>query len=93
MSKPTRRRHLWKRVKKFMRKQQGGYLIIDDTVLCKDKDSWKTEMAAKFWSSSEKRSLYGQSVVLLVWTDGRTRVVLDVRLYVRGEKKRNMTLL
>lgn len=80
-------RHLWKRVKKFMRKQHGGYLIIDDTVIGKDKDSWKTEMAAKFWSSSEKRYLYGQSVVLLIWTDGRTRVLLEIRFYVRGGNK------
>ena len=86
-------RHLWKRAKTFLRKQQGGYLIINDTVIGKDKDSWKTEMAVKFWSSSEKRYLYGQSVVLLIWTDGRTRVVLDIRFYVRGEKNENMTLL
>ena len=68
-------RQLWKRVKKFVLKQHGGYLIIDDTVIGKDDGSWKTEMTAKLWSASEKRYLYGQSVVLLVWTDGRTRIL------------------
>lgn len=58
-----------------MKKHPDGYLILDDTVVGKDKDSWKTEMAAMFWSSSSKRYLYGQSVVLLIWTDGETRVL------------------
>ena len=29
-------RQLWKRVKKFFKNKQGGYLIIDDTVIGKD---------------------------------------------------------
>lgn len=52
-------RQLWKRVKKFFKNTQGGYLIIDDTVIGKDDGSWKTEMTSKLWSSSEKRYLYG----------------------------------
>jgi putative transposase len=77
-------RQLWKRVKKFINAHPGGYLVIDDTVIGKATGSWKTEMTARLWSSSEKRYLYGQSVVVLLWTDGRTRVLLDIRFYVRG---------
>lgn len=85
-------RQLWKQIRKFMRTHLGGYLIIDDTVIGKDKGSWKTEMTAKLWSASEKRYLYGQSVVLLVWTDGKTRLLLDIRFWVRGSGKTKLDL-
>ncbi len=39
-------RQLWKRVKKSLKNKQGGYLIIDDTVIGKDDGSWKTEMTS-----------------------------------------------
>jgi hypothetical protein len=85
-------RHLWKRVKKFFKNRKGGYLIIDDTVIGKDDSAWKTEMTSKLWSSAEKRYLYGQSVVLLVWTDGKTRILLDVRFKVKGSQKTKFDL-
>jgi putative transposase len=85
-------RQLWKRVKKFFKYRMGGYLIIDDTVICKDDSAWKTEMTSKLWSSAEKRYLYGQSVVLLIWTDGKTRILLDVRFKVKGSTKTKFDL-
>lgn len=83
---------LWKRVKQFFKNHRGGYLIIDDTVIGKDDGSWKTEMTSKLWSASEKRYLYGQSVVLLLWTDGRTRLLLDVRCKTKGSAKTKLDL-
>lgn len=85
-------RQLWKRVKKFFKNLKGGYLIIDDTVIGKEDSAWKTEMTSKLWSSAEKRYLYGQSVVLLVWTDGKTRILLDVRFKVKGSVKTKFDL-
>jgi len=85
-------RRLWKRVRTFLKNHPGGYLIVDDTVIGKETTSWKTEMTAKLWSASEKRYLYGQSVVLLLWTDGRTRLLLDVRFWVKGSKSTKLDL-
>lgn len=83
-------RRLWKRAKKHIK--SGGYLIIDDTVINKEASSWKTEMTATLWSASEKRYLYGHNVVVLLWTDGKTRVLLDVQFWVRGGKKTKLDL-
>lgn len=85
-------RQLWRQVKNFMKHQIDGCLIIDDTVLGKEKSSWKTEMTSKLWSSAEKRYLYGQSVILLLWTDGHTRVLLDVRFRIRGKSQNKLDL-
>lgn len=85
-------KELWKPVKHFFKERCGGYLIFDDTVIGKDEQSWKTEMTSKLWSASEKRYLYGQSVVLLLWTDGQTRILLDVRFKVRGNAKTKLDL-
>ncbi len=85
-------RQLWKQVKKFFKNRKDGYLIIDDTVIGKDDSAWKTEMTSKLWSSAEKRYLYRQSVVLLIWTDGETRILLDVRFKVKGSAKTKFDL-
>jgi len=65
---------------------------FDDTVIGKDDSAWKTEMTSQLWSSAEKRYLYGQSVVLLIWTDGKTRILLDVRFKVKGSAKTKFDL-
>jgi hypothetical protein len=58
-------------------------LIIDDTVIPKP---FATAMEGLAWvfSSQERRPVYGFSLVLLVWTDGRLRVPLGVRLWHKG---------
>lgn len=61
--------------KEVFQNRKGGYLIVDDTVIGKDNSAWKTEMISKRWSSAEKRYLYGQSVILLIWTDDETRIL------------------
>jgi hypothetical protein len=62
---------------------ERGFLIIDDTVSPKP---FATAMEGLAWvfSSQERRPVYGFSLVLLVWTDGRLRVPLGVRLWHQG---------
>src|SRR5215831_6340854 len=62
---------------------ERGYLILDDTVIPKP---FATAMEGLAWvfSSQERRPVYGFSLVLLVWTDGKLRVPLGVRLWHKG---------
>jgi hypothetical protein len=61
----------------------GGDLILDDTVIPKPLASAMAGLAWGF-SSQERRPVYGFSRVLLVWTDGRLRIPLGLRLWRRG---------
>jgi putative transposase len=60
-----------------------GYLIIDDTVVPKP---FATAMEGLAWvfSSQERKPVYGFSLVLLIWTDGRVRIPLGLRLWHKG---------
>jgi hypothetical protein len=63
--------------------QQRGDLILDDRVIPKPFASAMEGLAWVF-SSQERRPVYGFSLVLLVWTDGRLRIPLGLRLWRRG---------
>jgi hypothetical protein len=60
-----------------------GYLIVDDTVVPKP---FATAMEGLAWvfSSQERKPVYGFSLVLLIWTDGRVRIPLGLRLWHKG---------
>lgn len=62
--------------------REGGYLIIDDTAWAR----WAqhSEAVSWVWSSTHRRVLRGHQAVLLIWTDGRVRVPLGVRLWKKG---------
>jgi hypothetical protein len=62
---------------------QRGYLILDDTVLPKP---FATAIEGLAWvfSTQERRPVYGFSLVLLVWTDGKLRIPLGMRLWHKG---------
>jgi putative transposase len=62
---------------------ERGYLIIDDTVVPKP---FATAMEGLAWvfSSQQGKPVYGFSVVLLIWTDGRVRIPLGIRLWHKG---------
>lgn len=60
-----------------------GRLIIDDTVIAKP-FSHQLDLLGRYWSSSDKRYLTGISCVLLIWTDGHTRVPIGIRFYRKG---------
>ena len=60
----------------------GGYLVIDDT-------SWKrftrvADAVSWVWSSSMGEPVWGMQVVLLLWTDGKWKVPLGIRLWRKG---------
>jgi hypothetical protein len=57
----------------------GGCLIVDDTVVEKAYPR-RVEAAAWVWSNKQQRLVFGVSVVLLGWTDGRIRIPLAFRL-------------
>jgi putative transposase len=60
----------------------GGHLVIDDTAWAR----WAvhSEAVSWVWSSTHARVLRGHQVVLLLWTDGRVRVPLGIRLWKKG---------
>ena len=62
--------------------REGGYLVIDDTAWAR----WAvhSEAVSWVWSSTHGRVLRGHQVVLLIWTDGRVRVPLGMRLWKKG---------
>lgn len=62
--------------------QKGGYLILDDTTWVR----WAkhSEAVSWVWSSTHARTVRGMQVVLLIWTDGRVKVPLGIRLWRKG---------
>lgn len=62
--------------------REGGYLIIDDTTWVRF--AMKSEAVSWVWSSTHARTVRGMQVVLLIWTDGRVKVPLGIRLWKKG---------
>ena len=61
---------------------RGGYLVIDDT-------SWErftrvAEAVSWVWSSSVGKPVWGMQVVLLLWTDGKWKVPVGIRIWRKG---------
>lgn len=63
-----------------------GYLILDDTTW----QRWtkKAEAVSFVWDSSVGKVVFGMSVVLLVWTDGKWKVPLGIRVWQKGGKSK-----
>jgi hypothetical protein len=61
----------------------GGYLIIDDMVVEK-LYAQRLGEAAWVWSSKPHKVVFGVSVVLLVWTDGQSRIPVAFRVWHKG---------
>jgi DDE superfamily endonuclease len=64
-------------------KGERGYLILDDTVIPKP-CARAIEGVAWVYSSQAGRAVSGLSLLLLIWTDGRSRVPLGLRLWRKG---------
>jgi hypothetical protein len=62
---------------------EGGYLILDDTVIPKP-FATAIESLAWVYSSQERKPMYGFSLVLLIWTNGTLRIPLGLRLWRKG---------
>jgi hypothetical protein len=71
--------------------KKGGKIIIDDTVLAKP-FSKELGLLAWLWSSSDQKFLYGIGLVLVIWTDGKTRFPIGFRLWKKGDKKTKIDL-
>jgi DDE family transposase len=63
--------------------EERGYLLIDDTVIPKP-FATVIEGLAWVYSSQERRAVYGLSLVLRMWADGRSRMPLGMRLWHQG---------
>ena len=61
----------------------GGYLIIDDTTRNKP-HSKAIEGLSWVYDSSKKKTVWGYSVVILVWTDGQRSIPIAFRLWRKG---------
>jgi DDE superfamily endonuclease len=65
---------------------QGGYLVLDDTTW----QRWAnhSEAVSWVWSSSAGHITQGMQVVLLVWTDGKRKIPVSMRLWQKGGKSK-----
>ncbi len=63
-----------------------GYLIIDDTTW--QRFGKKLEGVSFVWDSSIGKRLLGTNVVLLIWTDGKKRMPIGLRMWQKGGKSK-----
>jgi hypothetical protein len=65
---------------------ENGYLILDDTTWRR----WtkKAEAVSYVWDSSAGKVVFGMNVVLLIWTDGKRKVPLGIRVWKKGGKSK-----
>lgn len=67
----------------------GGYLIIDSTDIV---HSYAQELEGAYWyracdnskSKRRKKYAYGYEAVLMIWTDGKVRIPIGVRLHKKN---------
>jgi putative transposase len=68
-------------------KLQGGYLVIDDTVINKS-FAKSIEKLAWIFCSKENRAVLGLNLVVLVWSNGTTTLPLAVKIWKKGGKSK-----
>jgi hypothetical protein len=66
--------------------QADGYLIIDDTTW--QRFGKKLEGISFVWDSTLGKRVFGMQVVVLIWTDGKWRVPLGIRIWRKGGKSK-----
>jgi putative transposase len=66
--------------------QEGGYLLLDDTTW--QRQAKRSEAVSKVWSSTACSVRLGMQVVLLVWTDGKRKIPVSMRLWQKGGKSK-----
>jgi hypothetical protein len=62
--------------------QMGGYLVIADTRW--ERCTRVSEAVSWVWSSSMGKPVWGMQVVLLLWTNGKWKVPLGIRIWRKG---------
>src|SRR5436853_7862464 len=64
----------------------GGYLVLDDTTW--QRQTKVAEAVTKVWSSTAGSVRLGMQVVRLIWTDGKRKVPISMRLWQKGGKSK-----
>lgn len=72
-------------------KLQGGYLMIDDTVIRKQ-FAKVIEGLGWIFDSEEKRSVLGLNIVVVAWSNGAVTIPLALRLYRKKSGKTKIDL-
>lgn len=65
---------------------EGGYLVLDDTTW--QRYAKHAEAVGWVWSSTAGKVVRGMQVVLLIWTDGRLKVPVGMRVWRAGGKSK-----
>jgi putative transposase len=65
---------------------EGGYLLLDDTTW--QRQAKVAEAVSKVWSSTAGSVRLGMQVVLLVWTEGKRKIPISMRLWQKGGKSK-----
>lgn len=75
---------VWENVREQLVSNENGYVIFDDTVLCKP-HSRSIELSRYLYSSSEKRVIKGIGLVSLVYVNPDTNQnwLIDYRIYAK----------
>ena len=60
----------------------GGYLVIDDTSW--ERFTWVADAVSGVWSSRGGKPVWGMQVVRLVWTNGKWKVPVGMRIGRQG---------
>lgn len=72
-------------------KLQGGYLMIDDTVISKQ-FAKRIENIAWIFDSKTKKSILGINLVLIAWSNGKVAIPLAFRVYQKETEKTKIDL-
>ncbi len=62
------------------------YLLLDDTTW--QRQTKCSEAVAKVWSSTAGGVRLGMQVILLIWTDGKRKIPVSLRLWQKGGKSK-----
>ncbi len=63
-----------------------GYLIVDDTAW--QRFTKRAEAVSFVWDSQVGKVVFGMNVVLLIWTDGKRKVPLGMRIWQKGGRSK-----
>lgn len=74
-------------VLRIIGKLQGGYLVIDDTVINKS-FAKSIEKLSWIFCSKENRAVLGLNLVVLVWSNGPFTLPLAVKIWKKGGKSK-----
>lgn len=72
-------------------KLQGGWLIIDDTVISK-RFAKKIEHLSWVFDSKINKSILGLNIVLLAWSNGKVTIPLAIKVYHKESGKTKIDL-